>query len=429
MLSLATLGIIFLIFLVFLVMGIPIAFSLGLSSVAGLLLMDRPLSTVAISIFHGIESWVLLAIPSFIFAGILMERCGVSYRLIDFARSMVGWVRGGLGMTTVVGELMFSGVSGSTVADVSAIGSMMAPPMLKAGYKPEHTVSIIAAATCFGVLIPPAIFMIVVGTQTGTSVVGIFLGAILPGLVAGVLLMATIYIQAIRFKWPVDARPNMKWFWDSFKRALIALFVPIVILGGFRYGVFTATEAGAICAFYAVLVGLFIYRNVTLKELLDISMETALLTAAVVFLLGAATVYQYIMGSLGVPRLFLVLVQDLSPITFLFVISLIILLFGLVMEGLPAAVIVLPVIFPVVVAKGIHPIHFCVVITLAVMIGFFLPPTGAGLLLCLRLTNQKLTWTFIRSYTPYVLAGVVSLIIIILFPSLSLIFPFHAGIR
>lgn len=332
-------------------------------------------------------------------------------------------------MTTVVGEIMFSGVSGSTVADVSAIGAMMAPPMLKAGYKPEHTVSIIAAATCFGVLIPPAIFMIVVGTQTATSVVGIFLGAILPGLVAGILLMITIYIQAIRFKWPVDARPNLKWFWDSFKRALIALFVPVVILGGFRYGIFTATEAGAICAFYAVIVALFIYRNVTLKEILDIGMETALLTAAVVFLLGTASIYQYIMASLGVSRIFLGLLQDLSPLTFLFVTALIILLFGLVMEGLPAAVIVLPVIFPVVVAKGIHPIHFCVVITLASMIGFFLPPTGAGLLLCLRLTNQKLTWPFIRSYIPFVLTGVVSLIIIILFPSLSLIFPFHAGIR
>jgi C4-dicarboxylate transporter DctM subunit len=135
------------------------------------------------------------------------------------------------------------------------------------------------------------------------------------------------------------------------------------------------------------------------------------------------------MASLGVPRLFLVLLQDLSPLTFLFVTALIILLFGLIMEGLPAAVIVLPVIFPVVQAKGIHPIHFCVIITLAVMIGFFLPPTGAGLLLCLRLTNQKLSWTFIRSYAPYVISVVLALIVIILFPSLSLILPFHAGIR
>lgn len=426
MLSLTILGIVFVLFLL---MGIPIVFALGLSSVAGLLIMERPLSTVAISIFQGIESWVLLAIPSFIFAGILMERCGVSYRLIDFSRSMVGWIRGGLGMTTVVGEILFSGVSGSTIADVSAIGSMMAPPMVKAGYKPEHASSIIAAATCFGILIPPAIFMIVIGTQTSTSVVGIFLGAILPGLVAGALLMGTIFIQAIRFQWPVDVKPNFKWLLDSFKRALIALFVPIFVLGGFRYGIFTATEAGAVCAFYAVVVSLLIYRNVTWKQILDVAMDTALLTAAVVFLLGTATVYQYIMASLGVPRLFLELLKDLSPVTFLFVCAFILLLFGLVMEGLPAAVIVLPVIFPVVVAKGIHPIHFCVVITLASCLGLFLPPTGAGLLLCLRLTKTNLSWTFIRCYAPYVITIIISLIVIILMPSLSLIFPQHAGIK
>lgn len=424
-------SLIFLGFVFFLLMllGIPIAFSLGLSSVAGLLIMGKPLATVAISIFQGIESWVLLAIPSFIFAGVLMEKCGISYGLIDFARSLVGWIRGGLGMTTVVGEILFSGVSGSTVADVSAIGSMMAPPMLKAGYKPEHTASVIAASTCFGILIPPAIFMIVIGTQTATSIVGIFLGAILPGLVAGLLMMFTIFLQATRFKWPIDKKPNLRWFLSATKKALIPMFVPIFIIGGFRFGVFTATEAGAVCAFYAIFVSLLLYRNVTIKEILEISLDTAILTAAVVFLLATASIYQYIMASLGVPHFFLALVKDLSPIAFLLVISFITLLFGLAMEGLPAAVILLPVVFPVAVAKGINPIHFCVVITLAGSIGFFLPPTGAGLLLCLRLTNVKLSWQFIRAYTPYVFSIIISLIIIILFPVLSLIFPNSAGIR
>ncbi|HYB20815.1 MAG TPA: TRAP transporter large permease, partial [Thermodesulfobacteriota bacterium] len=415
MLSLSLLGIVFVLLML---LGIPITFSLGLSSVAGLWIMEKPLATVPIAIFQGIESWVLLAIPSFIFAGILMERCRISYQLIDLARSMVGWIRGGLGMTTVVGEILFSGVSGSTVADVSAIGSMMAPPMIQGGYKAEHTASIIAASTCFGILIPPAIFMIVVGTQTSTSIVGIFLGAILPGLVAGGLLMLTIYFQAMRFKWPVDAKPNFKWLLRATKNALIALFVPIFIIGGFRFGVFTATEAGAVCALYAVVVSLLLYRNVTIKEILDILMETALLTAAVIFLLGTATIYQYIMASLGVPQLFLQISQNLSPHVFLFVISFITLLFGLVMEGLPAAVILLPVVFPVAVAKGINGIHFCVILTLASCIGFFLPPTGAGLLLCLRFTKVKLSWPFIRAYTPYVITIVISLIIIILFPSL-----------
>lgn len=371
MLSLFVLGIIFVLLMI---LGIPITFSLGLSSVAGLWMMGKPLVTMPIAIFQGIESWVLLAIPSFIFAGVLMERCRISYQLIDLARSVVGWIRGGLGMTTVVGEILFSGVSGSTIADVSAIGAMMAPPMTAAGYKPEHAASIIAASSCFGVLIPPAIFMIVVGTQTSTSIVGIFLGAILPGLVAGALLMITIFFQAIRLKWPVDAKPNLKWFFSATKRALVALFVPIFIIGGFRFGAFTATEAGAICALYAVLVALLLYRNVTIKEIIDICMETALLTAAVVFLLGTATIYQYIMASLDVPQLFLQISKDLSPYAFLFVISFITLLFGLVMEGLPAAVILLPVVYPVAVAKGINPIHFCVVLTLASTIGFFLPP-------------------------------------------------------
>lgn len=418
-----------LLFVSLLILGVPIAFSLGLSSVIGLLIMGKPLATVIISIFQGIETWVLLAIPSFIFAGVLMERCDISYRLIDFARSMVGWIRGGLGMTTIVGEILFSGVSGSTMADVSAISTMMAPPMVKAGYKKEHTASIIASATCLGILIPPAIFMIVIGTQTATSVVGIFLGAVFPGLVAGVILMLTIYFQAIRFKWPIDVKPNLKWFLTATKRSVIALFVPIVIIGGFRFGIFTATEAGAVCAFYAIVVALFIYRNVNLKELLKIAEETAILTSVVIFLLGTATVYQYLLASLGVSEVLLELFKNLSPLNFFFIISFITLLFGLVMEGLPAAVILLPVIFPVVVAKGINPIHFCVVITLAASVGLFLPPTGAGLLLTLRVTGTRLSMEFLRIYALYIVAIVIALLFIILFPSLSLLLPFAAGIK
>lgn len=426
MLVLIVLGVVFILLLI---LGLPIAFALGISSVFGLWIMGKPLSVFPISIFQGIESWVLLAVPSFIFAGSLMERCGISYRLIDFSRALIGWVRGGLGMTTVVGEILFSGISGSTIADVSAIASVMAPPMVKAGYAGHHTAAIIAGATCLGVLIPPAIFMIVIGTQTATSVVGIFLGAVLPGLVAGALMMVTIFFQATRFKWPIDSKPNLKWFLSATRKALIALFIPIFIIGGFRFGVFTATEAGAVCAFYAVIVALVFYRNVTMKEMLKIGIDTAVLTAVVVFLLGTATTYQYIMASLGIPELCLRLFKDLSPLASFLVVSFITLLFGLVMEGLPAAVILLPVVFPVIVAKGIHPIHFCVVLTLAVSIGLFLPPTGAGLLLCLRLCNVKLSRQFIRSYIPYIATIVIAFIIIILFPSLTLMLPHSSGIK
>ena len=426
MITLTVLGAVFVLLLI---LGVPIAFSLAASSTLGLWLMGKPLATFSIAVFQGMESWVLLAVPSFIFAGAVMERCGISYGLVDFARSLVGWVRGGLGMTTIAGEILFSGISGSTIADVSAIASIMGPPMIKAGYQPAHTASIIAAATCLGILIPPAIFMIVIGTQTATSVVGIFLGAILPGLAAGGMMMLLIYVQAVRFKWPIDVKPSLAWFLRATKGAALALAMPVVILGGFRAGYFTATEAGAVCAGYAFFVAVGAYHNMSLKEMWPIALDSAIVTAAVVFLLGTATVYQYIMASLGVPELFVALFANLSPFVSLLIVSFLTLLFGLVMEGLPAAVILLPVVFPVIVAKGIHPIHFCVILTLASSIGLFLPPTGAGLLLCLRLTRTPMNKEFLRVYLPYALTVVAALLLIILVPWLSLVLPQGAGIK
>jgi C4-dicarboxylate transporter, DctM subunit len=424
-----TLAVLGAVFVLLLILGVPIAFSLAASSTLGLWLMGKPLATFSIAVFQGMESWVLLAVPSFIFAGAVMERCGISYGLVDFARSLVGWVRGGLGMTTIAGEILFSGISGSTIADVSAIASIMGPPMVKAGYQPAHTAAIIAGATCLGILIPPAIFMIVIGTQTATSVVGIFLGAILPGLAAGGMMMLLIYVQAVRFKWPIDVKPSLAWFLRATKGAALALAMPVVILGGFRAGYFTATEAGAVCAGYAFLVAVGAYHNVSLKEMWPIALDSAIVTAAVVFLLGTATVYQFIMASLGVPELFVALFTNLSPFMSLLIVSFLTLLFGLVMEGLPAAVILLPVVFPVIVAKGIHPIHFCVILTLASSIGLFLPPTGAGLLLCLRLTRTPLNKEFLRVYVPYALTVVAALLLIILVPWLSLVLPQGAGIK
>jgi tripartite ATP-independent transporter DctM subunit len=301
--------------------------------------------------------------------------------------------------------------------------------MIERGYKPEHVVSIVAASTCLGILIPPAIFMIVIGTMTGTSVVGIFLGAIFPGLVSGVILLMTIYLQALRFGWPYDEKPNLKQVLISFKRALIALFIPIVIITGFRYGAFTATEAGAVCAFYAVIVAWVVYRNVTIKEMMEICLDTAVITVAMLFLFGCANIYQYFLAIIGAPDFFNVIFQNLSPTNFLILVSLITGVFGLVMEGLPAAVILLPVVFPIAMAKGINPIHLCVVLTLGCSVGLFLPPTGAGLLICLKLGKTELSRKFLVIYLPYVISIIVSLIIIILFPSLSLILPNSAGIK
>src|SRR2546427_425759 len=335
-------------FVVLTLLSLPIVFALGLAGFTGLLVGHFSLTKLPSALVAGSQSWVLLAIPTFVFAGSLMERCGMSYALVDLARALVGWVRGGLGLSVVLAEYFFSGISGSTIADVSAIGSMLTPPMLRAGYKPQHAVPLV---------------------------------------------------------------------------------VPVLIVLGFFFGVFTATEAGALVAFYAVAASLLYYRNVTVREMLTLVHESALLTAAVVFLLAVASVYQFLMGILGVPLLLGELLQPLEsrPWLFLVAVSLIVIMFGMVLEGLPAAVVLVPVVFPVARKIGIHPVHFNIVLTAAVGIGLFLPPIGVGLLMALRFANISVGEHF-RAYWPYLLSLVVGLLLLIVFPEITLFLPRHAGI-
>jgi C4-dicarboxylate transporter, DctM subunit len=416
-------------FIALTVLSLPIVFALGLAGFAGLVAGDFSLQKLPSSLVAGSQSWVLLAIPTFVFAGNLMERCGMSYALVDLARALIGWVRGGLGMSVVLAEYFFSGISGSTIADVSAIGSMLTPPMLRAGYKPEHAVSLVASASAMGILVPPAIFMIVLGQVTDTSVVAIFLGGFLPAAVTMLCLMVVVFGQAHRLQWPKDRRPTRAEFGTAAKASLVPLVVPIVIVLGFYLGVFTATEAGALVAGYAVAAAFLYYRNVTLREMIKLVYESALLTAAVVFLLAVASVYQFLMGMLGVPLMLGELLRPLeaTPWLFLFAVSLIVILFGMVLEGLPAAVVLVPVVFPIAKQIGIHPVHFNIVLTAAVGIGLFLPPIGVGLLMALRFANISVGQHF-RAYWPYLTALVIGLLILIIWPEITLFLPRRAGL-
>ena len=315
-------------FVVLAALSMPIVFALGLSGFVGLLIGNFSLEKLPSSLVAGTQHWVLLAIPTFVFAGNLMERCGMSYALVNLARVLVGWVRGGLGMSVVLAEYFFSGISGSTIADVSAIGSMLTPPMLRAGYKPEHAVSLVASASAMGILVPPAIFMIVLGQITDTSVVGIFLGGFIPAAVSALCLMAVILLQAHRLHWPKDEPPTWPRFIEAGRASLVPLVVPVIIVLGFFFGVFTATEAGALVAAYAMAAAFFYYKNVTWREMLKLIYESALLTAAVIFLLAVASVYQFLMGMLGVPRMLGELLGPLAatPWLFLVAVSLIVIL-------------------------------------------------------------------------------------------------------
>src|SRR5882672_10323001 len=379
-------------FVVLVALSTPIVFALGLSGMLGLVLGNFSLQKLPSALVAGSQSWVLLAVPTFVFAGSLMERCGMSYALVNLARGLVGWVRGGLGMSVVLAEYFFSGISGSTIADVSAIGSMLTPPMLRAGYKPEHAVSLAAAVTAL-------------------------------------CLMAVILVQAHRLQWPKDAKPTRAEFVRAGKASLVPLVVPVLIVLGFFFGIFTATEAGALVAFYAVAAALLYYRNVTVREMITLVHESALLTAAVVFLLAVATVYQFLMGMLGVPAMLGEMLQPLEtqPALFLVAVSLIVIMFGMVLEGLPAAVVLVPVVFPVAKKIGIHPIHFNIVLTAAVGIGLFLPPIGVGLLMALRFANITVGQHF-RAYWPYLVSLLVGLVLLIVFPEITLFLPRRAGL-
>lgn len=419
---------VFAIFVVLILFSMPIVFALGVSAMAGLLIGGYDLQVFSSSLVSGSQSWVLLAIPAFVFAGGLMEKCGMSHALVDFARALVGWVKGGLGMSVIVVAYFFSDICGSKMAEVSALGSTLMPPLTKAGYKREDSASLIAAGTAMGMLVPPAIFMIVIAQVTNTSAVALFLAGFVPAATIMLCLMALVWYRARKFDWPVDTRPSLALIASTGRRAAVPLVIPIVILAGFVMGVFTATEAGAVVAGYAFFAALFYYRNVSLAEMARLAYDSAILTASVIFLLAVASVFQYLMGVTGVPTL---LAEVLAPLAaahwlFLVAIAFITMLFGMVLEGLPAAVVLIPVVFPIAEKMGIDPYHFNIVITASVGIGLFLPPMGVGLLMALRFANLSVGQHW-RAYMPYVGALLVGLMLIILFPAISLFLPKLAG--
>jgi C4-dicarboxylate transporter DctM subunit len=417
------------IFVVLIVFSMPIVFALGVAGVAGLLIGGYDMQVLSSSIVSGSQSWVLLAIPAFVFAGGLMEKCGMSHALVDFARALVGWVKGGLGMSVIVVAYFFSDICGSKMAEVSALGSALMPPLTKAGYKPADSASLIAAGTAMGMLVPPAIFMIVIAQVTNTSAVALFLAGFIPAATIMVCLMILVYLRARKYDWPVDTRPSASLIFGAARRAAVPLVIPVVILGGFFLGVFTATEAGAVVAGYAFFASCFYYRNVSFREMAKLTYDSAVLTAAVIFLLAVASVFQYLMGVSGVPALLADVLEPLksAPWLFLMVTAFITMMFGMVLEGLPAAVVLIPVVFPIAEKMGIDPIHFNIVTTASVGIGLFLPPMGVGLLMALKFANISVGEHW-RTYMPYVAALLIGLMLIILFPQLSLFLPRSAGL-
>src|ERR1044071_5254686 len=256
-----------LVFVALILLSMPIVFALGVAGIVGLWIGGYPMQQLSSALGSGSQSWVLLAIPAFVFAGALMERCGMSHALVELARAMIGWVKGGLGMSVIVVAYFFSDICGSKMAEVSALGSALMPPLTKAGYDRRDSASLSAAGTAMGMLVPPAIFMIVIAQVTNTSAVALFVAGFIPALVIMLCLMAVVYICARQNDWPVDTRPSLKRLGHAALHAAVPMVVPVVILFGFVFGVITATEAGAVVAGYAVAAAKLYYRNVSWRDM------------------------------------------------------------------------------------------------------------------------------------------------------------------
>lgn len=366
----------------FILLNVPIAFALILTTIA-LMIFQNGISPEIItqSLVRGIDSFPLMAIPFFILAGELMNVGGISKRIVLFSKSLLGHVTGGLGYVTVLASMLFAGVSGSAVADTTAIGSIMLPVMESQGYEKKKSVSLIAAAGCIGPIIPPSIPMIVLGVTASVSIVKLFLGGIVPGILIGLALMTVWYFHAKKHGYKTDRRATAKELLHSTKEAVWALVLPLIILGGIVSGIYTPTEAAVIAVVYALLVGLFVYKELKIHHFKEIFVATAKGTATVMLVCGAATSAAYMIAVAKIPEMLVNALMSVSGnvLIVMLLINVLLLIVGCVMDLTPALLILVPILYPIAERFGLDPVYFGIVIVVNLCIGLITPPVGTVL--------------------------------------------------
>jgi tripartite ATP-independent transporter DctM subunit len=398
--------------------SMPIVFALGIGcSLFLVLFKDYPHQIMHTRMVGGIDSFPLLAVPFFILAGDLLNTGGVTTRLVALAKVIVGSIRGGLGMVTVLGEYFFSGISGSTVADVSAIGSLMVPALKKAGYKSDESVSIVSAASAMGMLVPPSIPAVVLGGITGMSVGALFVGGFIPAMVLMGCIMILIFIQAVRSKIPLEKRLSFKESMGAVIGAIIPLLCPVIIFAGILTGAATPTEIAVIAVLYAFIVGVFVYKEIAWNQIIPILTRTAVTTGAVMLLVGIASALSWILSTNQVPQIVGTTITKISdsPLVFLLLCNLSFILLGAILEGVPAMLILVPIFLPYVVKLGINQIHFGILCIACLGIGIFLPPIGMGMFIACNFAGIDVGKMF-RNFAPYLLVLLIGLFIITYFP-------------
>lgn len=413
------------IFILLLLVGIPIAFVIGLSSLSYLLLEGMPLVLLAQRFYVSVSNYLILSVPMFILAGKLMNDAGITQRLVDFFNLILGHVRGGLAYITIVASIFFAGITGAGAADAAAIGSIMIPAMKKQGYSPEYSGAVTAVASIIGPTIPPSIAMVVYGASAGVSIAKLFLGGIIPGLLIGLAQLIVAYIYAKKHNVPVRERTlSLTSFTRGFKDAILALLMPVILMGGILTGVFTPTEAAGVSVLYAMLVGTLVFRELTLRKLFNALYETALVTATILFILAFAHLFGWILSAENVPtrvaEIFIHITENRLLLLLFF--NILFLIVGTFMETLASVILLTPVLLPLAQSIGIDPIHFGVMMVVNLNIGLVTPPLGVCLFVAAPIAEVSIE-NLVRSCIPFIFASIVVLLIITYVPSTVLLIP------
>jgi C4-dicarboxylate transporter, DctM subunit len=418
---------------VFLAIGVPVAFALALATVSALVIADAyPLMVLLKETFTGIDSFPLMAVPFFILAAELMSGGSLTDVLLKFAGQFVGHRRGGLGYTNVVSLTFFSGISGSALADAAGPGSMLIRMMDKAGYDRAYAAALTASTAIVGPIIPPSIIMIIYALQDDNVSVGsLFVAGLLPGvLIAAAMCAVNWHISKQRNYKGDGEHPSLDEILRTTWKALPALLLPVVILGGMRAGWFTPTEASVVAVFYALVCGKFLYRTLEWKALPDILARSALLSASVLIIIGLSAAFAWVLTIEGLPQAMAewIISMKLSTWTFLILVNVALLLFGIFIEPLPGVMVLAPILAPVAVKLGIDPVHFAMIVIFNLTLGMITPPVG-GLLFVTSNVSRVPLGPLVRELKPFLLAHGVVLVILTFVPALSTWLPHALGFK